>query len=540
MWKDEDEAQLSTKEVTSSMSILRKKKTVSFKKKSDYDDLGNDESQKKLSFENAVFNDNDVCNATEEETDVNAVTVKSAAEMSFEKILQEDEEIAQLVSEEGKVVAMKWYKEILENQQQSQSQAQTQQQTYQEEDTDDDDASLLASSPPPSRLDSLKQQIRQRRELERQSYAKIIHENEVIGEIYVGRHIFRVAFRVMGDGESRLTLRLLDNVTPTDPELPDTTYLFDPRFECQFVAVEFNFTMKEMMAQGMLRLKLRVASCERLLFPLLRSTNVYLIWLDKEVYVQVDMDANDESCVRFQSALWLRIEEQQTKNDDTDTVTTVDMNSLSDSMLDLSLMSTNVEVENAEKPSAITRDNFFERRTSQSLTTINETTVETLGVVNGVDKVVNEVAKNMDQWMKATNLQLTRLVENQSVQFDATEMLLKEQLTRRRNPPSGRSSVPLHNGTNDRSARRSAGKPSSAIRGSGSTATSTIAAKKPPLRNATNDRSVGKPASSSLRRRSSTTTAKAPRVYDSRKPARKKFEPSGPSGSRKMPWEQMR
>jgi hypothetical protein len=204
---------------TPSRSILRKK-IVSFKKESDDedDDLGNDESQKNLSFEDADSND-DCSDATEEETgDVNAVTAKSVAEM-FEEILEEDEEIAQLVLEKGKEVVMEWYTEILEQQQQSQSQ--TQQQTYQEEDTDDD-ASLLASPPkasssinkteeaPSSRLDS----FRQRRELERQILLNTIHEHEVIGEILVGRHIFRVAFSV---DDERPTLRVLDNTTVALP-----------------------------------------------------------------------------------------------------------------------------------------------------------------------------------------------------------------------------------------------------------------------------------------------------------------------------------
>jgi hypothetical protein len=285
--------------------------------------------------------------------------------------------------------------------------------------------------------------------------------------------------------------------------------------------------MKETMANGIIfELKLRVTDSDALFFPLFRQS-VYLTWLDKEMYDQVDsMDANDESCVRFEGALWRKKIEEQTKNDGTDTVTTVDMTSLGDSMCDLSLVSTSVEVEEAKKPLVFTRDNCFERRTGQSLTTINETTAKTLTVVNGVDKVVNDVNRKMDQWMKEKDLQLSTLVENQAVHFEATEMLLKEQLTRRRNPPSGRS-------TN--ASRRSAGKPPPAIRRSGSTATTTIAAKKSPFRNATND--------SSLRRRSSTTTAaKVPRVarLGSSKPARKKFEPSGPSGSRTMPWEQMR
>ena len=393
----------------------------------------------------------------------------------------------------------------------------------------------------------------------------------------------------MEDNDTRIRVKFIKNIY-SDEWIREGEWIVFIAMDDQGCPITGS-ELKHMMETNTFNIKLKVIGGIGSWLIRLSLAKVRLIWLNQDAYYQTDRDVSslsntelDGEQVIFNATTWLpnpepKQPEQEvptTTNEepvpstksksvpnDTETAPTAEMSASSSSedssrgTLQIQLhqgVGDNVSVL-TETPEAFilgencVNDHHQENLLSRALKTIatvNDTTVDGLvetklgreDVRRGVGEIREDVSRGFIKVDKDVSKvdkkveDVDKKVEDVGKEVrDLKELLLKQNNTGDSQPsrrqyinssgnslkktPSGRP-VPFRNATNT-------------IHRSSST-TTTFAAKKP-LRTASNP-------PSSIRRRSTTTTAKVPRVanLDSKKPARKKFEPSGPSGSRPLPW----
>ncbi|KAL7455845.1 hypothetical protein ACHAWC_007358 [Mediolabrus comicus] len=566
-----------------------KKRTnkVSWLEESDEDNLGN-ESQKKL-FEDADLNG--VCNAVteEEETDdVNALGGMPFEETDDFKVDADDVNALPPVTEIGggltsglvinkrSAVALV---PLIED--------------Y------NDDVSLLVS-PGASEIGTINDEeagqvetavtprlslVRQRREssklarLNKFDYSRhvvaLTGPGEVIANVRITNHgagaveHWYSVFEKMEDNDTRIRVKFIKNIY-SDEWIREGEWIVFIAMDDQGCPITGS-ELKHMMETNTFNIKLKVIGGIGSWLIRLSMAKVRLIWLNQDAYYQTDRDVPslsntelDDEQVIFNGTTWLPNPEPEpepepehevpttrsteepapsTKSvpNDTETAPTAEMTASSSSededsrgTLQIQLyqgVGDNVSVL-TETPEAFVMtgencvdDNHEENLLSRALKTIatvNDTTTDGLvetklvredvrrgvGEVRGdvsrgfikVDKEVSKVDKKVDD--------VDKKVEDVGKEVrDLKELLLKQ------------------NNTGDSQPSRR-----QYTRSSGTSLKKPPSGRKPvPFQNATN--TIGRSSST-------TTTAKVPRVanLDSRKPPRKKFEPSGPSGSRPLPW----
>lgn len=418
---------------------------------------------------------------------------------------------------------------------------------------------------------------------------------EVIANVRITNHgadaveLWYVVFEMMEDNDIRIRVKFIKDGY-SDEWIREGEWIVFIAMDDQGCTITGS-ELKQMMETNTFNIKLRVVSGKGSWLSKLSLAKVRLIWLNQDAYYQTDRDVEvptelDDVKVVFNGTTWLPNPEPEqpeqkvptatteepvpsTKSvpNDTETAPTAEMSASSASedssrgTLQIQLhqgVGDNVSVL-TETPEAFVTgencvdDNHEENLLSRALKTIgtlNDTSAEVLvetklgredlrrgvGEVRGdvsrgfikVDRELSKVDKKVEDVDKKVE-DVGKEVEDVGKEVrDLKELILKQnngdsQPSRRQythssgtslmRPSSGRP-VPLRNATN--TIRRSS---------TTTTTTNNIAAKKP-LRNPT----------SSVRRRSTTTISQGPACYNNRKPARKKFEPSGRSGSRPLPW----